>query len=246
MGVTAMKLERRIAESTPLEVWMQDWVLDTPTEVERSARFRSFQEVVAQARALLKDNKDNITKDPLRSPKREDESTPTGPEYHKTLYETFCLANAKRLSQILGQKKYNKFVIAFDECLVLNFESTRTQSRSPSLDMSLVALQRIIKASDQYDHDGLTIWYLLLDTNSSIFDLAPVVPNTSSSRLAAEPIPLPVWPYLGFNQMVNPTHAQSIKHAADVLSLEHLKAYGRPVSGGTCCSLHFPPLQCSS
>ena len=211
MGVTATKLEHRIAESTSLEVWMQDWVLDMPTKVEHSARFRSFQEVFTEAGAMLEENKDIITKNPLRS----------GPDYHKTLYDTLCLANAKRLLQILSQKKYNKFVIAFDECLVLNFKSMHTQS---NLDMSLVALQRIIKASDQYDHSGVSMWYLLLDTNSSIFDLAPVVPNTSSSRLAPEPIPLPIWPYLGFNQMANPTHTQSIKHAADVLSLEHLKA----------------------
>jgi hypothetical protein len=241
MSVTARKLEHRITRGTSLEDWMQDWVLDTPTEVDRSARFRSFQEVSTEAGIMLEANKDILFKNPSRSPKLEDKSTHTDPVYHKILYETLCLPNAKRLSLILKQEDFDKFVIAFDECSVLGFESPHTESRGPSQDMSLIALQRIIKAGDQYDLDGVTIWYLLLDTNSSIFDLAPVGPNAPSYRLTAELTPLPVWPYLGFNQMVNPTHAQNIRHAADVLSLEHLKVYGRPVSGGTCCSLYSPP-----
>jgi hypothetical protein len=109
--------------------------------------------------------------------------------------------------------------------------------------MSLIGLQRIIKAGDGYDRHGVTIWYLqvLLDTNLSIFDIAPVGPHAPSNRLTDEVRPLPIWPYIGFNQMVDPTHVEGIQTAADVLSLKHLKVYGRPVSGGKCRSLHFPP-----
>lgn len=220
MGVVARKLEGCAAEGTP-DVWMKDWVLDTPTEVERSPRFQSFQEVYTDAITMLKGNMSNI----IGYRKLENGSKRFAPEYHHLLYTTFCIENSQKLSRILSQRGCRKFIIAFDEC--------------SGLHMSLIALQRIIKAADQFNYHGVTIWYLFLDTNSSVVDLAPVGPDASSYRLTEKLTPLSVWPYIGFNQMVDETHTQ-IQTAADVLSLGHLKVYGRPVSGSNCCCLHFP------
>ena len=97
--------------------------------------------------------------------------------------------------------------------------------------MSLIALQRIIKAGDKSVAHGVTIWYLLLDTNSSIFELAPSGSNSPSDRLIDHMVPLPVWPYLGFNQMVPAEYGEDAATAGEALSIEHLKVYGRPVSG---------------
>lgn len=239
MGVIARKLERRTAEGTSPKVWMKDWVLDTPTEVERSSRFQSFREVYAEAGTMLTTNMSVISNTRVQSPSRAEKSPRTGRHYHEELYQILCLANAERLSRILSQQKCYKFVIAFDECSVLNFhdptlaQNDEGPNRGSSWDMSLIALQRIIKAGDRHDHHGVTIWYLLLDTSLSIFDLAPDRRDVPFSRLTDGLTRLPIWPYVGFNQMVDRTHAQGIRTAADVLTLEHLQVYGRPVSGST-------------
>ena len=231
MDVIATKLEGRTGPSP--KDWMEDWVLDTPTEVERSSRFQSFQEVCAKADIMLKALEGEIGNLRLRSPKGDD--SPDA-KYYNALYRILCEDQTKRLSWILKRLKCTKFVFAFDECSNLNFCKV---NRSVSLDMSLIALQRIIKAGDQHDYHGVTIWYLLLDTTPSILDLTPVGLEATSSRLTDNLRPLPIWPYIGFNQMIDRTKAPEIQTAADVLSLKHLKIYGRPVSGGTCCSLHL-------
>ena len=99
--------------------------------------------------------------------------------------------------------------------------------------MSLIALLRIIKASDKFDMQDITIWYLLLDTSSSVSDLAPFGPNASSFRLTKALSLLPPWTYLGFNQMVDVGHSK-VKKPDDVLKVGHQKTYGRPVSSDTC------------
>ena len=60
--------------------------------------------------------------------------------------------------------------------------------------------------------------------------MAPPGPQSCSDRLTNDLIPLPVWPYLGFNQMVPARRSEGIKTAAQALTMEHLKVYGHPVS----------------
>ena len=85
-----------------------------------------------------------------------------------------------------------------------------------------------------FDMQGITIWYVLLDTSSSVSDLAPYGPNSPSFRLTKELSLLPSWTYLGFNQMVDVDLSKGIKKPADVLRVNYQKAYGRPVSSDTC------------
>jgi len=193
-------------------------------------------EVKAKAEELLSDNKSYIAASRLSSSKldvNEPEEAPAN--YHRTLYSILCQPSISRLSKILKGAGFNRFVIAFDECSNLNLATENRTADDvynlrPKWDMSLIALQRIIKAGDGFTSGDVTFWYLLLDTNSSIFDLAPAGPESPSDRLTHNLIPLPVWPYLGFNQMVPTRYTESIKTAAQVLSVKHLKAYGRPVS----------------
>ena len=221
---------------------MEDWVLEHPTDVTGSLRFGSFMEVKAKAEDLLRENRDQIKKSRLQSPKPNDDTPRISANYHRELYITLCKDHTNKLSEIITNAGYARFVIAFDECSLLNFPTTSkyptggAPSRRPSCDMSLIALRRIIKAGGYFDEH---IWYLLLDTTPSIFDLAPSGPQSPSDRLTNDLTPLPVWPYLGFNQMVPAGHSEGIKTAAQALTMEHLKVYGRPVS---CDIPFYPPI----
>ena len=108
-------------------------------------------------------------------------------------------------------------------------------SRRPLWGMSLIALLRIIKASDKFDMQDITIWYLLLDTSSPVSDLASYGSNASSSRLTKALSLLPPRIYLGFNLMVDVGHSK-VRKPGDVLKVGHQKAYGRLVSSDTCTS----------
>jgi len=77
------------------------------------------------------------------------------------------------------------------------------------------------------------VWFLLLDTDSSIIDMSPLGKETSSDRFVKGYRSLPAWPYVGFNQMAKKdvfAPADEKKLPTDVHSMQHLKLYGRPVS----------------
>lgn len=95
--------------------------------------------------------------------------------------------------------------------------------------MTLIALQRILKAADSFvgTFQPITFWFLLLDTTSSAHMLAPSGPQAASWRLTSTVVPLPPFVYLGFNQMARELE---LKTAGQAMDLEHLKQFGRPVS----------------
>jgi hypothetical protein len=97
--------------------------------------------------------------------------------------------------------------------------------------MTLIALQRIIKAYDEFVSDVL-FWFLLLDTNSCVVDLFMGGKEYSSRRFHRGYISLPPWTFLGFNQMVE--HTSTLLASEDIhtraLSIKYLKTHGRPVS----------------
>ena len=113
------------------------------------------------------------------------------------------------------------FLFVFDECTQLNF-NLRDDKPVGGLDrMSLLALQRMLKAGDRYN-----IWTFLLDTDSGIDHVQPVVGGVArSARLTRG---LPVFPYMEFDVMLK--GVPHPKTPMDALRLEHLKMYGRPVS----------------
>jgi len=92
--------------------------------------------------------------------------------------------------------------------------------------MSLIALQCIIKAYDEFV-SKVPVWFLLLDTNSSIVDMTPFGKEAPSDRYEKGYKSLSTWPYIGFNQMAR---RDVLKFPTDVHYIQHLKLYGRPVS----------------
>ena len=96
--------------------------------------------------------------------------------------------------------------------------------------MSLIELQRIIKAYDGFVSE-VPVWFLLLDTNSSVVDMTPLGKEAPSDRFEKGYRSLPAWPYVGFNQMAKKdVFVGKKKLPTDVHSMQHLKLYGRPVS----------------
>jgi hypothetical protein len=207
---------------------MSDWRLDTPADVTNSSRYRCFAEVEDAANQLL-----SHSVKPLQD-MRDAQSTVAA--WHISLFKHFCSAPAIQLAQVLRQLGQERFVLAFDECSQLGINKPMSNLRESIMGMSLIALMRIIKASDKFNFEGVTIWYLILDTNSSIFEMFPQSLNAPSTRLTKELELLPPWSFLGFNQMVEAHHTANIQKPTDVLSVEFLKKYGRPVCSGPICS----------
>jgi hypothetical protein len=210
---------------------MRDWSLDNPTNVSESSRYKCFAKVEAMAEQLLLDEESSIKN--LRMPSRflNTERDPDAPlDWHTRLFRLLCLPHFQKLSLILKRNNTTYLVVAFDECSQLNAKEPPPQAWEPHPYMTLIALQRIIKAYDSSKPSDVTIWFLLLDTNSSIYDLASWGAKATSKRLVKDFRILPPWPYVGFNQMVPQNIIDQIKLPSDVLATGHLKKYGRPVS----------------
>jgi hypothetical protein len=215
--------------------WMKDWQLNAPKDITNSSRHKCFSEVAQKAEGLLLAEYSNLEQLRLPSPKIGSEpAEPIKPaDWHNKLYRILCLKQMKRLTRVLNDLKYKNLVFAFDECSYLGMQKIPHGSEplhKPPWFMSLIALLRIIKASDRFDDHDVTVWYLVMDTSSSVSDLAPSGRNAPSFRLTKELIFLPPWTYLGFNQMVDGAHREKIKKPIDALGVTHQKAYGRPVS----------------
>jgi hypothetical protein len=219
------------ATEDPLAVINRLFKLDKPLRPRESRRHHTFTRIVAHATILLSQHPQlhrvNITaEDGVAS--KDDVAQILA--WHLKLYDTFCHSSAQRIAALLCNE-YTYLVIGFDECRHLN-EATFDERSLPSPKMSLIALQRIIKAAD-HRRDGLgnfALWFTLLDTSSSVFDLVPRRGDAyaSSARLAGDLDPVPIWPYLGYDQMATKNcDSSSPQEATEV---RRLLNYGRPVS----------------
>jgi len=244
MSVVADKLKAR-ATSNTLEAstgWdeglMTDWELDNAIDVAQSSRYGSFAKVERLADEYLKTGKEAIQG--LRLPSsRPHDYTRSVVDWHCDLFSHFCLSSYQRFAGVLRELGQEYFVFAFDECTQLGNPAKLSADRIPQVGMTLIALQRIIKSFDAYPAEDITLWFLLLDTTSSIPDLLPQGPDAPSIRLTEGFIPLPPWPYVGFNQVVPKDHIVRIQKPSDALHLGHVKVYGRPVSdnpSGNICT----------
>jgi hypothetical protein len=180
MAVVAEKIEAR-GDSAPQEGdWMYDWHLDDATNIINSRRHTYFAEVAAEAEKLLLDNSEVLEKKRV-SYKLQDIAVDTNLDsatvWHKRLF-------AFKLSQILKERHVKWFLLAVDECSELN--STPVSGAKP---MSLGALQRIIKAYDYFVSE-VPVWFLLLDTDSSIIDMSPLGTERIGSRKVTGHCPL--------------------------------------------------------
>ena len=223
MAVVAEKIEAR-GDSAPQEGdWMYDWHLDSATNIDNSRRHTYFAEVAAGAEKLLLSNFKVIVETRVSYKMQDIAADATdldsAPVWHKRLFKLLCHPSFEKLSQILKKRHVKWFVLAVDECSELS-------STKPVL----IALQRIIKAYDDFVSE-VPVWFLLLDTNSSIIDMSPLGKEAPSDRFEKGYRSLPAWPYVGFNQMAKKdVFVDKKKLPTDVHSMQHLKLYGRPVS----------------
>ena len=225
-----LKLKKEPCHST--QSLMDDWELNLPTDPNRSSRNECFAMVKIEAESRLSQNMEELLELRPQSPKSNTDHN-SDSTWHQKLFSKFCADSVKRLSSELQRFGQDTFVLGFDECSELsavNIAYNFPPNRAPLWDMSLIALLRIIKAQDRFDSSGVTFWYPLLDTASSIYALHPFGPNAPSFRLTKALTPLPPWLYLGFNQMAPDKSVISAKTARQLIAIEHLKMYGRPVS----------------
>src|SRR5687768_16511652 len=105
--------------------------------------------------------------------------------WRTSLYKTFCLEPAQKLAKRFRSldPKRKRFIIAFDECTNMSpgYQPSQTSDSQsddkvtfiqPVFGMTLLAVQRIIKAQDQFLDliPNFSFWFLFLDTNSVIAD----------------------------------------------------------------------------
>jgi hypothetical protein len=162
MGVLAKKLKLQKPICRSPRDWMKDWSLADPFNIPESSRYKCFAEVQTMADKLLEDEDPLIKGTRLKSSRFSDTTQiqDSAAEWHSRLFRKLCLPHFEELALVFSERETKYIVIAFDEC-----------SQFPH--MSLVALQRMIKAYDAFKPDDVTFWFLLLDTNSSIYDLTP-------------------------------------------------------------------------
>ncbi|KZT00164.1 uncharacterized protein LAESUDRAFT_764854 [Laetiporus sulphureus 93-53] len=195
-----------------LEAWVKAWSIEDPTDLERSSRHGHFEEVKKLTRERLTKYKEELfalrLKHHITAAAEADNNTRGGKSgtsvtgWHVALFTRLAKPAFDLLAESVHRLKQKRFLLSLDECTELNDPGLLVGPKGPQREMSLIALQRIIKAADEctFPHD-IEFWYMLLDTNSSVYELASSGPDASSFRLASALKPLPVWCYVDFDQM---------------------------------------------
>ncbi|KZT07516.1 uncharacterized protein LAESUDRAFT_113991 [Laetiporus sulphureus 93-53] len=225
-----VSIERSIGDRPSDLMASWDLPFDPANDYSRSARFDNFAAVKANASILLQKNLNELVA--LRRFKEgKDQDTPV---WHRHVYGQLCQAAADRLREVLRKRlgpRFKYFIVAIDECTQLGSTLMKYNDsnvhRGSAESMSATAMQNIMKAADMFHKE---FWYLLLDTNSAIFDLVPPTGNLPHSfRLDGKPHPLPPWGYFGFDQMVKGDIEQNgVPTLMQALTLNRIKMYGRP------------------
>ena len=199
---------------------LSDWENADPADPQISKRHQLFAQVETLAEETLREHHKELRK--LRSRPIYDPELPDhrlNPlVWHKSLLRVLVRPHMENFAELLHLRGYSRFIVAFDDCTTLN--------TGFGINMSWVALQRIINAADRLALP-VKFWFLLLDKTSSLYDLAPREKITSSFRLRDKFRMLHPWMYLGFNQHLSDVCLTTPQQA---LLLRHMKMYGRPVS----------------
>lgn len=162
---------------------------DAALDHDTRKRHHLFLKVRERAKALLNSNVTKLVDLRLRSPRKE-RSEPEGgrkadervAKWHEKLFRLLCLRPAQQFLELLQGLGKDCFVLAIDECSALNSSRVPTSDHRAQYGMSLIAMQRIIKAADEFKL-AIPFWLLLLDTNSSVLELVPPTKLSSSHRL---------------------------------------------------------------
>ncbi|EIW78405.1 hypothetical protein CONPUDRAFT_138698 [Coniophora puteana RWD-64-598 SS2] len=226
-------------KSQPLQLsWLSPFVIVDPSNPKSSTRHRSFCDIRAQAEKLLNINSANLAYEDAY----DDQDALIA--WYGRVYSVLCHKAAKALAITLKGTQHNFLVIGFDECSFL--EKGGDASSGPTA-MSIIALQRVIEAADDYSVGDLTIWYTFIDTSSSVFELVPRREKAPSFCLGGLLDPLMPYPFTGFDQCAPSDLSRTPR---DGLNLERLRRYGRPLWSTeivkTVVELAYQKLFCST
>ncbi|KAL0945338.1 hypothetical protein HGRIS_000836 [Hohenbuehelia grisea] len=203
-------------------------------EYASKIREDSFERVRLKAEALLSQlEKDNSWKDmrtkfemPTNEPKPGQKDGVTGIAWYDAIFKTVVEPYLVTLLKLRKKLKMGEeVIIALDECTQINnfLPVSKPENLAPLQVISLVAVQRIIKACERYP-----CWFLLLDTKSAVSVLHPPRGEAAPSyRLREAHNPLPVWPYFEYDLMVDKGFEPE-PTPQEALSLRHQRCYGRP------------------
>ncbi|TCD65505.1 hypothetical protein EIP91_002553 [Steccherinum ochraceum] len=119
-------------------------------------------------------------------------------------------------------ESFKRFFVVLDEFPDLELAPL---GRSNSF-MTTMAFQRIIKAGDVADNEGLTVWFLTLGTNASVKKLVPH--KEGSGRLIDSNFEM-LPPFTAFGLDQNVSQLSPPGSVADTLLILRLRHYGRPL-----------------
>ncbi|ETW80197.1 hypothetical protein HETIRDRAFT_428433 [Heterobasidion irregulare TC 32-1] len=201
---------------------MRAWQVELPA----ASRRQQFTKVARRAEKILADYETKLEDMISNSTERKTEVV-----FRQDLDTFFHLAQPRMqaLATKLCALGYSRFIVAFDGCTALN-RIYRGMLRAPIGRTSLDALGRVIKAADGCEHShGIVFWHLFVNTEASVPPLAIQKEIPSNFGFLADLyIPLPVWVYLGFDQLREEA-MERLEKPEDALILHNLKFFGRPL-----------------
>ncbi|KAL0954555.1 hypothetical protein HGRIS_003519 [Hohenbuehelia grisea] len=231
LGALFTVMAEKLEGCEELSQFNAHWVIDKAADLEHSTRFKTFLEVEAKANKIL----ESTSWLELRKVHHFDAAGPNAeivdfPAWHKSLFEACVRRPLETLDATRIKHRLGKYIIiSLDECTQLSHDYQRGAGHVPQNCISLIAIQRLIKTCEQFP-----CWFLLLDTNSSVSALHPPPGRDApSSRLDGILAPLPVWPYLDFDIMVDEAFRAGGPTPDAALGLTHLRCYGRPYWSST-------------
>ncbi|ETW80311.1 hypothetical protein HETIRDRAFT_427441 [Heterobasidion irregulare TC 32-1] len=155
---------------------LSDWENADPADPQTFERHQLFAQVETSAEETLHEHHEELRLLRLRptyDPELPDHRL-NPLVWHKSLLRVLVRPHMETLAELLQLRGYSRFIVAFDDRTTLNARF--------GINMSWMALQRIINAADRLALP-VKFWFLLLDKTPSLYDLAPREKITSSFLL---------------------------------------------------------------
>ncbi|PWN48313.1 hypothetical protein IE53DRAFT_370726 [Violaceomyces palustris] len=240
-----------ITEATRMSELFDDWDhSDTKADgsrVPNLRRRRNFERVAQLASGWVETYPDLLQKNLNAIPEAGSDGLPLGRDAMMSLGPVKLLVQEKLekfqdqlLSLVVvqnamkshGMSELPHVFFAFDECLLLQElrEQQALSNRSSTTpELKLIHICRSFQIMDEFLKPKIRIWLLLLGTNSSLGKMLAMQEAEQSER-GRSALRLPPWWQLPFDPLL-PQIPQP-RTPADVLKIDQLKYYGRPMWAG--------------
>ncbi|KAL4256844.1 hypothetical protein AB1N83_011848 [Pleurotus pulmonarius] len=216
----------KLNKSQSLESFNAHWNFSEPQMPLESPRHATFTLICEQAMRLLDTHAETLHDHRGSMPiPGQHSATRSEGVWHTLIYGTLIkdvLTELVALYRHLGLGEY--IAITFNECTQLNGFGHDPSNYNPQSEMSLIALQQMMKTCESHP-----VWFLLLDTSPPLAALHPSVEEAGSARLRSTHLLLPPWSYFGFDLL---DCSMALPNPNDALRLTNLKWYGRPYWSG--------------